>query len=99
MSEFLEAAMVICFGISWPLSIRKSWCSRTAKGKSLIFLLFIEIGYVCGIASKISMLITDGKPITYVFIFYVLNLLMVGTDIVLYFRNKKLDALAEANKA
>ena len=97
MSELLEAAMVISFGISWPISIRKSWTARTAKGKSLVFLLLIEFGYICGIASKLTMLATEGKPITYVFIFYVLNLLMVGTDVVLYFRNKKLDALANEN--
>lgn len=78
--------MVICFGISWPLSIIKSYKARTTKGKSLIFLIFIEAGYVCGIASKLM----SGK-ITYVFIFYVLNLIMVGTDIGLYIRNSALD--------
>ena len=29
---------------------------------------------------------------------YILNLLMVGTDLALYFRNKKLDKLAEEKK-
>lgn len=91
MKEIFEAAMVICFGISWPLSILKSLRSRTAKGKSLIFMFFIWIGYVFGILGKLI-----GHNITYVFIFYVINLVMVSTDIILYFRNKKLDKAAEA---
>ncbi len=87
MSEFLEACMVVSFGISWPMNIIKSLRTRSAKGKSLPFLLFIFAGYICGIASKLI-----SGNITYVFAFYVLNLLMVGTDIVLYFRNRRLDA-------
>ena len=89
MSQFLEALMVISFGISWPLSIYKSYKSGTSKGKSLFFLLFILFGYACGIFSKI----TSGA-ITYVFLFYVLNFVMVGTDILLYFRNRRLESAA-----
>ncbi len=90
MSEFLEACMVIAFGISWPMNIVRSLRSRTAKGKSLLFLVFILLGYVAGIASKLI-----SGNITYVFFFYVLNLLMVSFDTVLYFRNRRLDRLAE----
>ena len=86
MAEILEALMVISFGCSWPINIIKSLHTKTTKGKSLMFLLLIEFGYVCGIISKL----VSGN-ITYVFIFYVLNLLMVGTDIALYFRNLRLD--------
>ena len=89
MSEILEALMVISFGISWPTSIVKSLKARTAKGKSLMFLCFIIFGYICGIASKLA----SGR-ITYVFVFYVLNLIMVSFDLALYFRNKKLDEKA-----
>ena len=86
MSQFLEAVMVVLFGISWPLNIMKSLKSRTAKGKSLPFLIFIWVGYIAGIASKL----VSGN-ITYVFVFYVLNLIMVSIDFCLYFRNMKLD--------
>ncbi len=86
MGEIFEAAMVICFGLSWPLSVYKSWKSRTTKGKSLLFEVFILIGYVCGIAGK---LVT--RNITYVFLFYILNLVMVSVDLVLYARNARLD--------
>ena len=90
MPEFLEALMVIAFGISWPMNIVKSVRARTAKGKSFLFLLFIWVGYVAGIASKLI-----SGNITYVFFFYVLNLLMVSLDMILYFRNRRLDKLSE----
>ena len=37
ITDLMEAVMILCFGLSWPISIRKSWVSRTAKGKSLFF--------------------------------------------------------------
>jgi len=86
MSELFEAIMVISFGISWPLSIVKSYTSRTAKGKSVVFLLFILFGYVCGMVSKM----VAGK-LTYVFFFYILNFVMVAIDLGLYARNRRLD--------
>jgi len=77
--------MVISFGLSWPLSIIKSYRSRSTKGKSIFFLFFIFFGYICGVIAKIT-----ADNFTYVFYLYILNLLMVGTDIILYFRNLKL---------
>jgi len=85
MSQFFESLMLICFGISWPLSIMKSWKSRTSKGKSAIFLVFILIGYVSGIIAKII-----SGNVTYVVFFYALNFVLVATDLVLYFRNDRL---------
>jgi lipopolysaccharide export LptBFGC system permease protein LptF len=86
MSEFFEALMVVCFGISWPASISKSIKSKTSRGKSLVFMCFVLVGYGFGIVSKL----VSGN-ITYVFIFYVLNFVMVAVDIILYFRNCALD--------
>ncbi|MDD4213154.1 MAG: hypothetical protein PHY42_07180 [Bacilli bacterium] len=89
MSEILEAVMVICFGISWPISIYKSYKARTAKGKSVHFLYFIVFGYACGVASKII-----GHKISYVLVFYILNFMLVSVDILLYYRNRRLDQIA-----
>src|SRR5690554_3953863 len=89
LSELLETLMVVSFGISWPMSILKSWTSRTAKGKSLFFLAMILFGYGCGVGAKLT-----GGQITYVLFFYVLNFVMVSTDMVLYFRNRRLDRMA-----
>ncbi|MDD3106892.1 MAG: hypothetical protein PHP65_03715 [Bacilli bacterium] len=82
----LEAAMVVCFGVSWPLSIYKSYKARTTKGKSIIFLCFILLGYALGIANKIV-----HEDINYVIFFYIINFIMVFMDILLFFRNKRLD--------
>ena len=91
MPELLETIMMVLFGLSWPMNIIRSVRSRTAKGKSIWFLLFIVLGYLAGIAAKI----TAGN-VTYVLFFYVLNILMVSADVCLYFRNRKLDKLADA---
>ena len=92
-AQILEAIMIISFGISWPMNIIKSYRTKSTKGKSLLFLLFIDFGYVCGVVGKIV-----GDNITWVFAFYVLNLVMVSWDLVLYFinytREKKRAALA-----
>ena len=95
MSELLEICMVVCFGFSWPMSVLKSYRARTAKGKSLFFLVMICIGYVCGIAAKL----TAPTFKWYVLFFYVLNLIMVSCDLVLYFRNRRLDREKAASEA
>lgn len=94
MSEILEAAMVVCFGISWPLNISKLVKSKTAKGTSVLFYFFIWIGYVFGLASKAIKMSNGIMTPGYVWFFYILNTLMVSCGILLYFRNKKLDQQA-----
>ena len=96
MSEILEVIMIVSFGLSWPMNVLKSWKARTAKGKSVAFLCFIVFGYIAGIASKFlnKSYMAQFATKWYVLIFYILNLLMVSTDLVLYFRNKRLDKLA-----
>ncbi len=93
MSELLEIIMVVSFGASWPLNVMKSYRSRTTKGKSLLFLLFIFFGYIAGIASKLvnDAYMADFASKWYVLVFYCLNLIMVGIDLCLYARNYKLD--------
>ena len=90
MSEFLEICMIVAFGFSWPMNVIKSYKARTTKGKSLAFLVLIFSGYICGIASKL--LAPSFK--WYVLFFYILNFIMVGADLVLYYRNYKLDKKA-----
>ena len=89
IAEILEILMVVCFGFSWPMNVRKSYLTRTTKGKSLGFLIMICIGYVCGIASKII----GGSFKWYVMFFYVLNLCMVLLDVAMYARNYRLDQM------
>ena len=94
MAELLEIAMIISFGASWPMNVIKSYRSRTAKGKSLAFLYLIFFGYIAGIASKLvnkDYMQHIGQK-WYVLFFYVLNFIMVGIDLCLYYRNKRLDS-------
>ena len=89
--EFMEVGMIVAFGCSWPMNVIKSYRVRTAKGKSLAFLLLILGGYICGITGK---LLSPGFK-WYVLFFYVLNFLMVSADLALYIRNRRLDKQAE----
>ena len=90
-SEIFEAGMLLCFGCSWPMNITKSIRARTAKGKSLAFELFVLVGYICGITGKCI-----SGSINWVFAIYILDLLMVATDILLTLRNRRLDKRQEA---
>ncbi len=97
--SIFEALMIICFGISWPISLVKSYRSRSTKGKSLLFECFILTGYICGLIGKI-MKATSVPAYNIVgdlaFWFMIPNIIMVAADICLYFRNKKIEAQAEA---
>ena len=100
MSEILEIIMILSFGASWPLNVIKSYKARTAKGKSLAFLCLIFFGYIAGITSKFLNEAYMARFSTkwYVLVFYIINLLMVGVELILYARNKRLDKLAEKSK-
>lgn len=88
--EILEMVMMICFGISWPLSVYKSYKSRSTNGKSFVFLFAIWIGYIAGISGRIMQ-----NNITLAFYFYIVNIIIVSADIALYFRNKKLERCSQ----
>lgn len=94
IADFLEVAMLLCFACSWPFSIRRAWRSRTALGKSIEFNFIVILGYFCGIGAKI----VSGN-INFVVAFYLLDIFLVSTDIVLYFRNRRFDRERQANKS
>lgn len=89
LANILEAGMILCFGISWPLNVIRSYRARTAKGKSILFNYFILVGYISGLACKF---LTHSYNLA--FWFYWPNLIMVVTDCVLYYRNRRLDEKA-----
>ena len=90
MSSILETVMLVCFGLSGPSNLVKAYRSRTAKGTSLPFILLITLGYAAGIAAKFV-----GGKVNYVLAAYILNIIMVLLNLVVYFRNKRLDAQNE----
>ena len=83
MTHIFEFVMLICFGMSWPISVYKSFTSKSTKGKSLVFILAIIVGYICGIMGKVL-----SGQINYVLGLYIFNLFVVSIDLVLYFVNK-----------
>ena len=95
ITDLLEAMMILCFGISWPLSLYRSYKSRTARGKSLFFEVFIWGGYVFGITRKIMIWKMAAAPLGWLFylswFLYVLNIVEISLDVLLYFRNTRLD--------
>ncbi len=91
MAQVLEIAMMIAFGFSWPNNILTTLKNKSTKGKSLAFLLLIDFGYICGIAGKII----GGHFVWYVLFFYILNFVMVTTDLILYFYYRAKEKKAE----
>ena len=89
-ANILETIMIVSFGISWPMNLIRSYRSRSTKGKSILFNYFIVFGYICGVISKIL-----SHTFNLAFYFYFPNIIMVTCDIILYYRNKKLEKAAE----
>ncbi len=89
MSIF-EVIMLVCFGSAWPTSIYTSYTSRTAKGKSIVFLFIVFLGYIAGILHKVF------YNFDWVVTLYAINGLMILVDITLSIRNRTLDRLAHS---
>lgn len=87
MVTVFESIMLICFGLSWPISVYKSATSHSTKGKSVIFTVAIMLGYIAGIIGKIV-----GKNLNYTLVLYLLNLAFVTIDFILFFINRKKEA-------
>ena len=88
MANIFETAMLVCFGLSWPINLVKSIKAGTAKATSLKFLILIITGYICGIAAKFAL-----HQYNYVLIVYFLNLAVVAANLAVYFINSKKDRL------
>ena len=88
LAKVLEVAMLVLFGISWPISLAKSIKSKSTKGKSLIFLILIDIGYICGMASKFVSTTFVWATDWWVFMIYAINFSFVSADLIVYLINK-----------
>jgi hypothetical protein len=89
MSVF-EITMLLCFGFAWPFSIVKSYQARSNNGKSIIFLLIVVTGYLAGILHKVFYNYDN------VIWFYVMDMMMVLTDMAIYIRNARITIRARA---
>ena len=79
MSVF-EAGMLICFGVSWPISIAKSLRTKRVSGKSPFFMGIVCFGYACGVIHKLV------YSMDWIVVLYILNMILVAFDLFLYFK-------------
>ncbi len=87
MGQILEAIMILCFGLAWPVSVYKSYVSRSTQGKSVMFLVIVFVGYMAGL---IHVLI-DYPGFSYLTVLYLANSIMIAADMALYVRNRRLE--------
>ena len=88
IAKVLEAVMIILFGISWPFNLLKSIKSKTTKGKSLLFLILVDVGYIAGITSKFFSTTFVWSTDWWIFMIYIINFSFVTADLIVYFINK-----------
>lgn len=93
MAELLESTMLICFGLSWPMNLMKNIRAKSAKNMSLQFILLIIIGYIAGISAKIY-----NHRFNYVLAVYLLNLVVVSANVIVYFINRRYDKTTSTSK-
>lgn len=94
MAELLESTMLICFGLSWPMNLAKNIKAKSARNMSLQFILLIITGYIAGITAKIYT-----HRFNYVLVVYLLNLVIVSANVIVYFINRRYDRQATAANA
>ena len=87
INEFCSAAMLLCFGASWPFNIIKLWKARSTKNASLPFYLLIWGGYVIGLVGRIAAGKVWGAA-NWAFWVYVLDLIMLSAALAVYARNR-----------
>lgn len=95
----LEAGMLICFGVSWPVAILKTVRTGRVSGKSLGFLVLVFVGYLCGIAAKLTYAWSQGRPVPWVTALYAVNAGMVAVDAILYVLFSRQERAATASVA
>lgn len=91
LAHLFEAGMLVCFGFSWPINVVKAYKAGTAKSTSLAFICLIITGYVLGIGAKLI-----NHQFNYVLAVYIMNLVIVFSNVLVYFRNRALDRKREA---
>ena len=99
LAKIFEVAMLVLFGISWPFNLVKSIRSKSTKGKSLIFLILVDVGYICGMVSKFVSPIFVWSTDWWVFMIYAINFSFVTADLIAYFVNKNRESKIELTPA
>lgn len=85
-SQMLEALMLVCFGVSWPLDIINTLRKRQSGGKSQVFMAVIVAGYLAGVAAKVLAARADARPLPPVLWLYLVNIALVAADMAVTWR-------------
>ncbi len=86
VAQVFEAAMLLCFGVSWPIAIWRTWRTRRTEGLSPVFLTMILAGYLAGVASKLLRSGGRWDALEWVTALYALNAVLIGVELALYLR-------------
>ena len=86
LAEVFEAAMLVCFGLAWPIDILRTLRTRSVAGKSILFMSIILAGYLAGLAAKVLRASAAGTWPERVTLLYLVNAALVTVDIGLCFR-------------
>ena len=78
----LEALMLVCFGVAWPLANLRMLRSCNAQGMGAAFTAIILGGYVADALAK-WMAATDGAGLARVFWLYLMNTGSVAVNVAL----------------
>jgi hypothetical protein len=84
LAQGLEALMLLCFGLAWPLNTLAMLRRRRPEGKGLTFTAIIWCGYLCGAGAKLLLVLAAGRTLPPVFWLYVINALTVGLNALVY---------------
>ncbi len=82
MNELFETIMLLCFGLSWPVSLIKNIRAKSTS-TSIAFMCLILTGYAAGIVAKVM---TSGC--NYVFYVYLFNVAMVLANLAVTLHNR-----------
>ena len=93
-APFLEAGMLICFGVSWPVDIFKTIRVKRTEGKSLAFMVLVFVGYLSGLSAKFVRTGENNQMLEAVAWLYLLNSIFVAIDIVLFVRFRRTERFA-----
>ena len=81
--------MLVCFGVSWPVDILKTWRTKRTEGKSLAFMGLILAGYLFGLTAKLARAAGGGVWPEAVSALYAVNAGLIVADLALTVRLRR----------
>ncbi|NUZ05275.1 hypothetical protein [Piscinibacter koreensis] len=89
-ASLLEALMLVCFGIAWPVATLRMLVRRRAEGQGRAFTAIILCGYAAGASAKLAAAAgIDLDAVEPVFWLYVINLASVAINLALQWHYRR----------